>query len=96
MTKSDRRVRSRVFFTAFGGNGDVILRKDMSYEDYYGGGCKLIDDDAYRAKLGIARVAGEIYDSRGDLQQSFENRYNESGQYVGGKAVHADGTVIEH
>ena len=96
MAKFDARVRSRVFLVAFGTDGKELFRKEIAYDDYYGGATQLIDDNEFRGSLGVARVTGEIYDSKGKLQQSFENRYDELGRYSGGRAIHADGTIIEH
>jgi hypothetical protein len=96
MARSNNRRLNRVFLVAYGVDGRELLRQDISYEDYYEGITPLIDNGAYRISLGVRRVTGEIFDSKGHLQQSFENKYGVSGEHVGGKAIHADGTIFEH
>jgi hypothetical protein len=90
-----RRVRSRVFLVAYGQDEAELFRVDVGYDDYYDGETPLIDSNEYRASRGVFRVTGEIFDSKGVLQQSFENKYQGDGKYSGGKISHADGTIVE-
>ena len=81
---------------AFSSDGTVIERIELSYDEYYEGLHPLVDSDEYRAAKKIRRMTGEIYGYRENLQQSFETQYAGDGSFVRGRAVHEDGTVIEH
>ena len=74
----------------------MIEHIDLSYDEYYEGSCEVIDSDEYRAKRRIRRVSGVIYDAQGAVQQEFENRYDDHGSYIGGRATHSDGTIVEN
>jgi hypothetical protein len=88
--------RNIILLTCYAADEHVVDSIKLSYHEYYDGSPEVIDSEEYRASRGITRLTGEIYDSTSKLQQSFENRYNERGEYVGGRAVHADGTIIDH
>ena len=88
--------KSRVLLIAYTHDGSETQKLDISYDEYYGETTPLIDSDLYRKNNHIVRIAGKIYDSNRQLQQSFENKYDDSGKYIGGRAAHSDGTVIVH
>ena len=81
---------------AFDSRGDVVEELCLSVEDYYEGRLDLIDQDGYRARRGIVVIEGRIYGPSGNLDQEFRNRYSPTGSYLGGRTVHADGTINEH
>jgi hypothetical protein len=87
--------RSKVLLVAFDEEGSVVERLEISYDDYYSGATQIVDSNSYRAEKGIRRMTGEVYGSKGNLQQTFDNHYSEDGRYVRSRAVHEDGTVIE-
>ncbi len=89
-----QRPRSLVFLVAEDANGKTLERREVSYDAYYDGGIDVVDSNAYRADRGIRRLKGEIYDSSGSLQQSFENRYSKDGRCLGSRIVFADGSVV--
>jgi len=89
------RPRSVVLLTGYGPTGDIVIETSIPYEEYYDELNPLIDDDEYRARYGIRRLCGDIYNSSGELQSHFENEYDQTGAIIHGKAVHADGTVTE-
>ncbi len=93
--KRKPKIRNEVHLEARSSDGHLVDTAVLTCDDYYDGGSHLIDDPAYRARLGVATVKGEIYDPDGRLDQTFDNRYSDSGEYVGGRTVHADGTVVE-
>jgi len=95
MAKSSKRPRNKVFLVAYAADGTTIERIEMSYDDYYDGSAPVVDDDAYRRKHRIRRLAGEIYNRKGILQQSFDNTYGDDGGYVRSRIINADGTVFE-
>jgi hypothetical protein len=76
-------------------NGTEVERHELSLEEYYEGLHKLIDSGAYRSGRGIAFIEGKLYDPSGKIFQEFRNRYGRDGEYLGGRTVHADGTVDE-
>ena len=89
--------RGKVFLEAIAGDGSIVERREVAYGDYYdGGSLPLIDCDQYRASRGIRKLRGDIFDSTGSLMQRFENDYDDDGAYIGGVAVHNDGTVVDH
>lgn len=67
----------------------------MSFERYYEDLHDLIDSPAYIKEKKIVRLEGEIYDSKGTLQQEFLNRYSRLGRRSGGWARFDDGTIQE-
>jgi hypothetical protein len=93
-TKS-RGPRSTVFLVSYSADNKVIERIEISYDDYYAGMTPVVDDDAFRKMHGVRRLTGEIYNSQGQRQQSFDNTYDERGAYVRSRIVSADGTIIE-
>ena len=94
MNKNQRR--GKVFFEATASDGSIVEQREVAYDDYYDGALPFIDSDLYRASHGIRKLRGEIFDSTGSLLQRFENDYDNDGEYIGGVAVHNDGTVDEH
>ena len=95
MAKTRKMHKNEVVLVAFDRNDAVVEEQRMSYEDYYEGLPELIDSNLYRASRGIRRITGSVYNSKGELEQDFDNKYSEKGEYLRGRAVHADGTVIE-
>jgi hypothetical protein len=77
-------------------HGTVVERTEVPYDDYYGGGVAIVDSNAYRAAKRIRRLTGEVYNSKGQLQQSFDNQYAEDGRYLRSRMIFADGTVVEN
>lgn len=55
----------------------------------------VIDKADFRAKQGIRRLVGRLYDSAGHLTQQFENEYAADGALLHSRIRHADGTVTE-
>ena len=94
MAKTPQR-RGEVMLTAFDVNGTVAISETLSYDDYYEELHPLIDDDDFRARSGVRRLTGQVYDSSGQLQSDFETIYDEKGALIKSKTMHADGTVIE-
>jgi len=87
--------RSKVFLVCYSADGNVIQRVELSYDEYYEGTPAVMDSDDFRSQRGVRRLTGEIYNSTGNLQQSFDNTYDEKGRYVRSRIVYEDGTVIE-
>lgn len=87
--------RDRVYLIAYGANGNILDKEELSLLDYYDDEHALIDDDEYRAQLGVRKLTGEIYDSSGERTQYFENEYDEQGHYLRGRIEHSDDTVAE-
>lgn len=88
--------RGKVFLEAISGDGSIVEQRKVAYDDYYDGALPLVDSDLYRASRGIRKLRGEVFDSTGSLMQRFENDYDDHGAYIGGVAVHNDGTVVDH
>jgi hypothetical protein len=92
---SKKKKREVAVLVARASNGTEVERLELSLEEYYEGLHKLIDSGGYRADRGIAFIEGTLYDPSGEILQEFRNRYGRDGKYLGGRAVHADGTVNE-
>lgn len=95
MSRRKDELRSRVVLVAYDGEDHSVLEEVLSFEDYYEELHPLIDEDEYRASLGVRRLTGRIYNSNAKLIQEFDNHYAVDGKYERGRAVHEDGTVIE-
>ena len=95
MTSSDTPRRCLAVLRAFDESGRLVVQQELDLHDYWDGDHPLIDSDVFRAERAIVRVVGNLYDDDGALSQRFENRYGPAGEYLGGRAEHADGTVIE-
>lgn len=89
------RLAGKVILVSYGREGQLVAQQTLPFEDYYGESHALIDDSDYRRGNGIRRVVGKIYNLEGQLDQEFENAYGESGEYIRGRAVHRNGTIIE-
>lgn len=75
--------------------GSVVEELTLGVQEYYQSLHALIDQDGYRAQRGVVVIEGRIYSPSGSLEQEFRNRYSSTGAYLGGRTVHADGTVNE-
>ena len=95
VAKRTANPKRTVFLVAYSADGEVGERLELPYEDYYHGVSPLIDSDAYRAQRGIRRLAIKIFNSSGAVQSEFENFYGEDGEYRNGRAVLADGRVVD-
>ncbi len=91
----NKEPRNIVLLSAFDGSGQIVTTIKVSYDAYYETPIEMIDSDRYRARLGIRRIEGRIYDQAGSLQQQFANDYDSAGKYLHSKARHSDGSVIE-
>jgi hypothetical protein len=90
-----KRKREVALLVAHASNGTEVERHELSLEEYYQGLHKLLDSGEYRSNHGIAFIEGKLYDPSGKIFQEFRNRYGSDGAYLGGRTVHADGTVNE-
>jgi hypothetical protein len=95
MAQRRQKPKSKVYLSAPDKDGSTVEEIEIGHDEYYHESPKLIDDEDYRASRGICKIKGRIYNSAGGLQCELENRYDESGKYLQGRAVHEDGTVIE-
>ena len=95
MANKPRRPRSVVFLISYSGDGSVIKRLDVSYDDYYDGTTPVIDSDTFRAEHGVRRLKGEIYDSSGAVTQSFDMTYDASGDCSNRRIVFANGKIVD-
>jgi len=92
---TSKKPRNTVILVAGDRKGATVERVTLSLEDYYEELHPIIDSDAYRAERGVRQIHGEVFGAKGNLTQTFDNRYAADGRFVGGRAVHEDGTVIE-
>jgi hypothetical protein len=95
MTKAKQSPKNIVVLTAFGSLDERIEEIRLSIDDYYEESSELIDSSSYRRMKKIQFINGEIYNSKGRLIQSFENRYNDAGALTWNRTVHEDGSVTE-
>jgi len=95
MTQLKQNPKSTVFVTAYSEGGDAVEEVQLHYDEYYGGLSPLIDSDEYRAERGIVRLTIKVFNSDGAVQSEFENFYGREGEYRTGRAVLADGTVVD-
>ncbi len=82
-----------VLLRALDSSGALLFEARVSYDEYYEGSIRLIDDHMFRSERRVRAVEGHIYDSAGNLQSDFRNEYDVSGRYVHGYARHKDGNV---
>jgi hypothetical protein len=94
--KTNQTKRSKVFLLAYDAKGQIIQRKVLSFDNYYEELHEIIDSSAYRAKKGIAKLQGKIYDSSATLLQEFETLYRKNGTLLKTKAIHRNGAVTQH
>ena len=94
MTRNVKQVAGRVFLVSYQLNGEVLNRLELSNEAYYEEITPLIDSAEFRSRQGVRRLTGEIYGSKGSLQQSFELLYDEIGNRTKRTMKFADGTEI--
>jgi hypothetical protein len=97
MPKKIRRSKARdsAHLIAYDAKDRVVEELKLGFLEYYEELHPLVDENEYRRKRGIRRMAGVLYDSSGTRTQSFEVRYTAKGAYLSMVARHADGTVVE-
>lgn len=95
MRGKKKQPRNRVFLVAYGADGRVLEKDEMTYDHYYDEEHSLIDDDEYRSQLGVRKVTGEVYNSSGERTQRFEIEYDEEGHYLRARTEYSDGTVVD-
>jgi hypothetical protein len=87
--------RGIVRLISYAADGSVLDRTEVSYEVYYSGQTPVVDSDTFRSEHRVRRLTGEIYGSKGNLQQTFENTYDENGKYLRSRIAYEDGTVVQ-
>ena len=87
--------RRRALLQGFDADGQVVVSESLALDTYWDESHPLIDSNEYRVTHGIARVDGDLFGDEGQLLQHFENRYGSTGEYLGGRIEHQDGTVNE-
>ncbi len=92
----DSEFRGIALLSAFNTRRELILEETLTIDNYYEDKHPMIDDDDFRKHHHIRFINGRIYDYDGKLGQEFNNEYDEEGAYIRGRAVHADGTIIEN
>jgi hypothetical protein len=95
MARRTKLKRSVAILTARREDGSVVECHELELDAYYDGSHAIIDSGKYRAARGIVSLDGLLVGTAGDVLQEFRNRYAADGRYVGGRTVHADGTVCE-
>lgn len=81
--------------SAFNTRRELVLEESLAIDDYYENSHSMIDDNDFRKQYNIRFVRGCIYDYDGNLDQEFDNEYDDGGTYIRSRIVHADGTVID-
>ena len=92
---TERKKRNLVVLKAHDGDDVLVNESNVDVHEFYDGSVELIDSSEYRRNLGVRRVEGWIFDSKGKVDQHFVNHYSASGEYTGGRSEHADGTITE-
>jgi hypothetical protein len=95
MPQKKRKHRSEVVLVLYGSGDQALDELIIPYDEFYDASPPVIDSSDYRARLGVLRVTGEIYNSKGELQSHFETFYDNKGKHVRSRAVHQDGTITE-
>lgn len=92
---TERRAnRNTAVLRGLDASGREVVVEQLDLHSYWDDSHPLVDEDGHRQALGVVTLVGELHGSDGLLMR-FENRYSASGQYLGGRAEHADGTVTE-
>ena len=84
-----------VVIEAFDDRGTLVEQLKMSCQTYYDESNPVIDEEAYRRTKQIRKITGTIFNRSGEKEQEFEVFYDENFEYLKGKAVLKDGTVVE-
>jgi len=95
MTRPTKRPRSVAVLTARRSDGSVVECHELGLDEYYDDSHAVVDSAEDRAARGIDSLEGQLVGTAGEVLQEFRNRYAADGRYVGGRAVHADGTICE-
>lgn len=79
----------------YNARGEVVYSDCVSGGDFYD--CEHVWDKTEAIlSLGLVRVAGEKFDDAGNVEQSWETTFSETGEYVGSRTTQADGKVVRH
>lgn len=86
-------IKSTVVLVGYDIEGTVVYSEEMPIDDYYDG--EHLWDRPGDIKLRkMVKLHGKLYDNKAHLDQEFENEYSEdTGEYIGGIAKYADGTI---
>ena len=87
--------RNQALLVAKGSAGEVILELKMSLDDFYDQSAEMIDSNEFRRARGIRGVEGEIRGPKGQLSQTFENLYDETGRLRHNRTTYEDGSLID-
>jgi hypothetical protein len=93
--RRETKPRSSAELRGYDSQGVLAFTQNIPLLNYYEELHDVIDKADFRAKQGIRRLVGRLYNSAGHLTQEFENEYAANGALVHSRARHADGTVTE-
>jgi len=91
---AEQPIREVAVLRAFDAAGREVAREELDLHAYWDDLHPLVDSDEHRVSLRVVKLVGDLYGEDG-LIQHFENRYGPSGEYLGGRTEHEDGTVTE-
>ena len=94
--KTTNTPKSVVILKGFDAKRSIVVEEHIGLFEYYDQLHAILDEDVtLRLEKGIRHVVGHIYNEKGELDQEFENDYDETGKFVRSRIVFADGTISE-
>ena len=92
---TDLAIRDVAILIGFSADGICCYSDQCSLSDYWDRE-HVWDDGASIVRLGLAKVAGYLFESDGELFQQFESNFDpQTGTFQSGWARHSDGTIVQ-
>ncbi len=91
MTANDNH-RESAILVGYNSAGAIVFDETISIHAYYDASHSWDDTENVKS-MGLTRLTGKLIDSGGKVLQEFESAFSaDTGEYIGGKAIHDDGT----
>jgi hypothetical protein len=91
-----RKVKGKAILIGYDRKGKCVYSDILELSDYYDGE-HVWDRSSSVKKLGLVKLRGFLFDSKGGLDQEFENTFDlRTGTMKARHVRHADGTVYDH
>ena len=79
--------------SAFDKDGGLVFERSMTLKQYEEELRGLLESPSYRARRGIVKIVGQVYDEAGRLVEDFQHRYAPDGRPLWRDAAEDEETV---
>ena len=86
--------RDLALISAFDNDGALVFERTMTVRQYYDEVRSLIESPSYRARRGIVKIVGQVYDEQGNLVERFDHCYTSDGRLLRQTVDEDEDTVV--